>query len=170
MEEQKNIKRTSKYAGVHWDKTKSKWIAQIGIDGKSTHLGCFLSETEASDAYNEILNKLNTKGMEEQKKYKGVSLHKASGKYIARATVKGKTVYMGIFNTAEEASNAVAIKKVTTRLRNVNYCKRDKVYTARITHKGKRVTIGSFKTALQASNAVDNERERLSNSSQDIQN
>ncbi len=108
--------------------------------------------------------------MEEQKKYKGVSLHKHSGKYIARATIKGKTVYIGIFNTAEEASKAVAIKKVTSKIKGVRYCKRDRVYTARITHNGKRITVGSFKTALEASNAVEKEKERLSKSSQDIQN
>ncbi len=108
--------------------------------------------------------------MEEQKKYKGVSLHKASGKYSSRINIKGKSIYLGLFNTAEEASEAYNIKKTTSSMDNVNYCKRDKVYTARITHKGERVTIGSFKTALEASNAVDKEKERLSKSSQDIQN
>jgi len=108
--------------------------------------------------------------MEKQIKYKGVSLHRASGKYSSRINIKGKSIYLGLFNTAKEASEAYNIKKTTSSMDNVYYCKRDSLYTAKITHNGKRVVVGSFKTALEASNAVDKEKERLFKSSQDIQN
>jgi hypothetical protein len=44
---------TSHFKGVCWDKTKSKWRAQIKIDGKYTHLGCFNDEEVAARAYDE---------------------------------------------------------------------------------------------------------------------
>ena len=42
---------TSVYKGVSWYKRKRKWIAQIRINGKSTHLGCFHDELAAHMAY-----------------------------------------------------------------------------------------------------------------------
>lgn len=36
--------------------------------------------------------------------YTGVWLHKNTGKYEARITVDYKTIYLGVYNTAEEAS------------------------------------------------------------------
>ena len=38
--------------------------------------------------------------------YKGVSLHKPSGKYVANITVKGRQLYLGIFEAPEEAHAA----------------------------------------------------------------
>lgn len=51
----KHIKNSSEYTGVHWDKKRSKWIAQITIKGKSKHLGTFTNEIEASEKYQEVL-------------------------------------------------------------------------------------------------------------------
>ncbi|MGA2092565.1 MAG: AP2/ERF family transcription factor [Sedimentisphaerales bacterium] len=42
---------TSQYTGVHLNKKTGKWVAQIRIDGKGTHLGTFDSEIEAARAY-----------------------------------------------------------------------------------------------------------------------
>ena len=42
----------SKYLGVCWHKMGGKWVAQIKINRKVTHLGLFTSETEAAKAYN----------------------------------------------------------------------------------------------------------------------
>lgn len=44
---------TSKYKGVSWKKNDKKWQAQIMIDGKRVHLGCFDSEEEAAAKYDE---------------------------------------------------------------------------------------------------------------------
>jgi len=38
---------TSGFTGVHWHKRRKKWIADIKIDNKKKHLGCFDSIEEA---------------------------------------------------------------------------------------------------------------------------
>lgn len=42
---------TSGYKGVHWDRERSKWAAQIRIHQKKTNLGRFDTPEEAYDAY-----------------------------------------------------------------------------------------------------------------------
>lgn len=42
----------SKYKGVTFDKRRSKYVAQIGVDGKNVGLGGFTNEVEAAIAYN----------------------------------------------------------------------------------------------------------------------
>ena len=44
---------TSGYKGVHWDKERQKWLAQIMIDGTSHYLGRFDDIEEAARAYNQ---------------------------------------------------------------------------------------------------------------------
>ena len=51
-------KYSSKYLGVLWDKSRSKWLAQISIKGKKKYLGRFTSETQAAQAYIEAVNNL----------------------------------------------------------------------------------------------------------------
>jgi len=50
--------------------------------------------------YNTGITVTNTSG------YKGVSWNSANNKYIANINVKGKKVYLGMFSTSEEASEA----------------------------------------------------------------
>lgn len=53
-ENQHNRKRqngTSQYKGVHWDKDTKKWQSQIGLNGKTIHLGQFCLETVAAKTY-----------------------------------------------------------------------------------------------------------------------
>ena len=45
------VRNTSRYRGVSWHKQKSMWVAQIGIDGSTKHLGFFESEQDAARAY-----------------------------------------------------------------------------------------------------------------------
>lgn len=54
-------KGTSKYTGVYWNKALCKWHSQIRIKGKSNHLGYFINEMKASQAYKEALNNLQKK-------------------------------------------------------------------------------------------------------------
>lgn len=42
---------TSKYKGIYWNKTKKKWIAQIGMNNKRIYLGQFNNELEAFEVY-----------------------------------------------------------------------------------------------------------------------
>jgi len=42
---------SSKYKGVSWRKTYKKWVAIITVDRKRIHLGSFVNEIEAANAY-----------------------------------------------------------------------------------------------------------------------
>lgn len=54
------------------------------------------------------LNQQNRSGVEGAVPYRGVILDRARGKFIARATVRGKTHHLGRFDTAEEAAVVAA--------------------------------------------------------------
>ena len=54
-----NKQTSSKYTGVDWLKKSNKWQARIYIDDKLKHLGTFLTEEEAADAYQKALETLN---------------------------------------------------------------------------------------------------------------
>jgi hypothetical protein len=42
---------TSGYKGVHWDKCNKKWVAQIRVNRKATHLGYFTNIEDAAATY-----------------------------------------------------------------------------------------------------------------------
>lgn len=46
-----SIPKTSRYKGVRWDSHNSKWTAQIGMNGKTKHIGMFADEVSAAKAY-----------------------------------------------------------------------------------------------------------------------
>ena len=48
-------KWTSEYKGVYFHKASNKWQSQIRINGKRKHLGCFKTELEAHNAYQNAL-------------------------------------------------------------------------------------------------------------------
>lgn len=52
---QKHLKSKSKYVGVCWNKGVNKWQANIVINGKKKHLGLFINEIDASEAYQKKL-------------------------------------------------------------------------------------------------------------------
>jgi len=58
-------KTSSKYTGVFWHKIANKWVAQIRIEGKKKYLGCFADEYKAHLAYQNALNELNNKNIQE---------------------------------------------------------------------------------------------------------
>lgn len=47
----RNGEHTSRYRGVHWDSTNSKWRAQIKSGGRTLSLGRFGNEFDAAGAY-----------------------------------------------------------------------------------------------------------------------
>lgn len=54
---------------------------------------------------------LNNNAINRGKHPQGVSWHKATEKYLANIAVKGKTVYLGVFNCAQEAHQAYSLAK-----------------------------------------------------------
>jgi len=44
---------TSRFKGVDWSKSDSKWRARISVKYEAVHLGCFSDEEEAARAYDE---------------------------------------------------------------------------------------------------------------------
>ena len=47
---------SSQYVGVTYKAKSGKWLAQININNKRTHLGSFKTELEAVNKYNEVAN------------------------------------------------------------------------------------------------------------------
>jgi hypothetical protein len=47
-----NLKSSSQYKGVCWNKREAKWVVNIKTGGKQKHLGYFTCEKEAALAYN----------------------------------------------------------------------------------------------------------------------
>ena len=54
----KHLKSSSKYTGVYFNKAHQKWISSIRIGREFKHLGLFVNEIDASNAYQEYLKKL----------------------------------------------------------------------------------------------------------------
>ena len=50
---------SSKYKGVHFNKSIKKWIARIQINKKQIHLGCYKTEEEAAKVYNKYIDDNN---------------------------------------------------------------------------------------------------------------
>ena len=45
-------KLSSRFKGVHWDKARQRWLAQIrGVNSKTRHLGRFMTEEDAARCY-----------------------------------------------------------------------------------------------------------------------
>lgn len=47
----RKFRGTSKFKGVCWDKSRGKWLAIIGLNGKQKNLGRFKQEFDAAKAY-----------------------------------------------------------------------------------------------------------------------
>lgn len=56
---QKHLKSSSQYTGVHWRKKNKKWVASIYAENKTIYLGEFTNEIDASNSYQRAL--LNVK-------------------------------------------------------------------------------------------------------------
>lgn len=54
----KRKRGTSKYKGVYFSKRIQKWIARIGVNGVTKHIGCFEKECDAAKAYDLYAKKL----------------------------------------------------------------------------------------------------------------
>jgi hypothetical protein len=103
---------SSEYPGVCWHKNLNKWVSYIKINGKLKHLGYFVSEEEAAEAYQNALKMLNEgdlsfmKPKEYSSKYKGVSWKKKISKWVSQIKIDGKDKHLGYFVSEEEAYEA----------------------------------------------------------------
>lgn len=98
---------TSKFKGVCWCKKSNKWNAHIFINSKYYNLGYFLTEIEASDAYNKAKDNWNyneilpiLKSTLYSSKFKGVTFRKSTNRWIVQINKK----YIGSYSTEEEAA------------------------------------------------------------------
>ena len=57
----KNQKTSSRFPGIHWDKSRKKWMAKIQINGIYKNLGRFVDEYEAFAAYKYVVNVIGEK-------------------------------------------------------------------------------------------------------------
>lgn len=117
----------SRFKGVFWDKKRKKWKAGIGANGKRYNLGIFESEDLAAAAYNSAARDFfgefakyndvfpmffdveisdnkgrtnNTSG------FRGVSLDKSCGMWVAEICSNRKRKHIGRYATAEQAAVA----------------------------------------------------------------
>mmetsp|Transcript_25304 Transcript_25304/g.45119 ORF Transcript_25304/g.45119 Transcript_25304/m.45119 type:complete len:451 (-) Transcript_25304:137-1489(-) len=129
--------KSSQFKGVHWDKTKAKWVGYIHVHGKKHHLGYFAQEEDAARAYDrESLrcrgitknfpsseydpSELNQdpeprKALEKSSRYIGVSWNKLRRKWAARIIVDGRSLHLGHY--VQEVDAARAYDKVCLKSR-----------------------------------------------------
>ncbi|MEB6263623.1 AP2 domain-containing protein [Mammaliicoccus sciuri] len=117
----------SKYKGVSWNKNQNKWFAFIKLNGKNKHLGYFVNEDKAGEAYNQAImtflegnGYLNVIGEDNRRtkvEYKPKKQRKIT-------TDSGKT-FIGVYMSKNNCINILIYfneKKVYLRkFENVNY-------------------------------------------------
>lgn len=108
---QKHLKSTSEYVGVYFHKQHKKWCAAIRIENKKIHIGSYVDEKEAGEAYNTALKNWEELGIKPLNKtfksqYKGVTLSASGNRWIAQITYQKKRINIGSYKTELEANNA----------------------------------------------------------------
>lgn len=119
--------KTSKYNGVCFIEEKNMWLASISINGKSEYIGCYKDEISCANAYNSYASKLGRELNDveivvnfennrvakriKSSKTKGISFHKGTKKWRARFRFEYVDFNLGLFNTEEEAMDAMKNKK-----------------------------------------------------------
>ena len=109
--------------GVYFSKQRNRYKAQIQLNGKRYSLGYYRTPKEASRAYRTALEMheagsspediktalgiVQRSPAERQSRFKGIYWNKGRQKWVAQATVNGKSKFLGYFKTEEEAAEAV---------------------------------------------------------------
>jgi hypothetical protein len=182
IEKCKNKANMFGIAGITFNNKTNRWMARITINKKRISLGVFDTAKEAGAEYQQKLQELNETGTIVKKQnnkrksntsgFLGIVYRKSTNKWEARITINKKRIYLGTFDTAEEAGN-----EYQKRLKELNetgtiviyqngetkhnasgflgvwYNKKTNKWIARITINKKRKHLGSFETAEEASKA-----------------
>jgi hypothetical protein len=115
---------SSIYLGVSWYKKSNKWISSIYHGEKLINLGYFTTEQEASEYYQKALISIENGTEIIRKKvvfssnFKGVCRHRKSNKWISRIKISKKDIYLGIFDSEQEAHEAyqkALLSKITPK-------------------------------------------------------
>lgn len=124
----KNKPTASKYVGVYLQKSSNRWMAQIHLSGQAVKVGYYHNEEAAAVDYARALFKYkkvrkrddfiidisdvppqppipkNRRFKDGQSKYKGVTQHKTTKKWLVQITVDGKQHFIGCYTNEEEAA------------------------------------------------------------------
>lgn len=115
--QEKQIHLDGKLCGCSYRKQSEKWQAQISINDKDIHLGYYDTEIEAHKVYNKA-DKMRADGFGSNfiqrilmrtkdscsSQYKGVYWNKRRNKWKAGITIKKNKIFLGYYDTEQEAS------------------------------------------------------------------
>jgi len=157
----------SKYTGVYFDKHANRWHAQIVLDGKQRHIGCYDNEEDAAIDYARTVFKYR-EGLRHRKpfaidlsdvpplppirkssgrikegasKYTGVCFIKQSNKWQAQIMIEGKQRVIGYYSDEMEA--AVDYARALFKYKG-GFSKQNNKWIAQISIEGKRRTVGYY--------------------------
>jgi hypothetical protein len=159
---------SSQYRGVSWNKQQSKWVANIKVNGKQEHLGGFVDEKLAAEAYKEAERRFGTR--KRSSEHRGVSWQKKARKWQATLTVKGTRYNLGYFDAEEDAAEVykralagdfvVEKRTASSQFRGVFWEKSTSSWRVGIALEGQKFDLGRFddeKLAAQAYTAAAEE-------------
>lgn len=110
---------SSRYVGVHYDRTSRRWKAKCALGGRVTYLGSHGTEADAARAYDEFARahgkpcNFPTAGLAAREgrkaptsRFLGVYFDASSRKYVARCRLHRRKVYLGHHADEESAARA----------------------------------------------------------------
>jgi len=103
-------KPSSAFRGVSWRKEDRRWQAKINRQGHREHLGLFIKEEQAKQAYEAAVArlKLGPTSALQTSQFLGVSWNKSSNKWRAEIFHEGKRHRLGTYEKEKDAAKAYA--------------------------------------------------------------
>jgi hypothetical protein len=133
-QQNRRVHRAGKSIGV--DFIKGKWKARIVINGKIYSLGFFISEKEAAQVYQDACATLESNPFWIPPKIENIALgcsyKPRLKKWQAAIQLHGKSTYLGIYNTQEEA-HAAYLEAYNKKMEEQS----DKVFRVQLQKEGK---------------------------------